>query len=231
MPSFPEPIDWRQLKVFPLATRRSMSAIEDILVDASAAPPAASEFTLGILRQAAAAIRQARARKASVMLLYGAHLVKNGAASLVNALMEGGWVTHLGTNGAGSIHDWEFAFQNWSTESVEQNVATGSFGAWDETGRNLHLALMAGALQEQGYGISVGRFITDDGVEHDLGDAPIELVEEFEDLRADIGVSDDDDGVGIFVGDQFGGSDDASVWLGVDEIDLEFFGDIDIAGA
>ena len=72
---------------------------------------------------------------------------------------------------------------------------------------------------------------TDDGVEHDLGDAPIELVEEFEDLRADIGVSDDDDGVGVFVGDQFGGSDDASVWLGVDEIDLKFFGDIDIAGA
>lgn len=165
MPSFPQPINWRQIKVFPLASRRSMSAIEDILVDAAAPPPAASEFNLGVLRQAAAAIRQARARKQSVMLLYGAHLVKNGAASLVNGLMEGGWVTHLGTNGAGSIHDWEFAFQNWSTESVEQNVATGTFGTWDETGRNLHLALMAGALQGNGYGISLGRFITEDGVE------------------------------------------------------------------
>lgn len=98
------------------------------------------------------------------MFLYGAHLVKNGAAALVDRLMAGGWLTHLGTNGAGSIHDWEFAFQNWSTESVEQNVATGTFGAWDETGRYLHLALLAGGLRGEGYGLSVGRMIAEDGV-------------------------------------------------------------------
>ncbi|MBI3870381.1 MAG: hypothetical protein HY299_17785 [Verrucomicrobia bacterium] len=165
MASFPEPFDWRQLKVYPLASRRSLSAIEEILVDPKAAPPSATDFNLGVIRAACAAIRKARSRKASVMLLYGAHLVKNGAASLVRELMEGGWITHLATNGAGSIHDWEFAFQNWSTESVEQNVATGTFGAWDETGRFIHLALMAGALRGEGYGVSVGRFIAEDGVD------------------------------------------------------------------
>ena len=69
----------------------------------------------------------------------------------------------MATNGAGSIHDWEFAFQNWSTESVEQNVATGTFGTWNETGRNIHLALLAGALRDEGYGVSLGRFIQEDG--------------------------------------------------------------------
>lgn len=98
------------------------------------------------------------------MFLYGAHLVKNGAAAIVERLIAGGWITHLATNGAGSIHDWEFAFQAWSTESVEQNVATGTFGTWDETGRNIHLALLAGGLRAEGYGAALGRFIEEDGV-------------------------------------------------------------------
>ena len=50
-------------------------------------------------------------------------------------MMERGWLTHLATNGAGTIHDWEYAWFGASTESVEQNVATGTFGTWDETGR------------------------------------------------------------------------------------------------
>src|SRR5205823_7472488 len=104
-----------------------------------------------------------RRRGASVMFLYGAHLVKNGASALVERLMERGWITHLATNGAGSIHDWEFAFQGWSTESVEQNVATGTFGTWDETGRSIHLALLAGGVRGEGYGTALGRFIQEDG--------------------------------------------------------------------
>src|SRR6266478_8719207 len=97
------------------------------------------------------------------MFLYGAHLVKNGAAAIVDRFIAGGWITHLATNGAGSIHDWEFAFQGWSTESVEQNVATGTFGTWDETGRNIHLALLCGGARGEGYGTALGRFIQEDG--------------------------------------------------------------------
>ena len=98
------------------------------------------------------------------MLLYGAHLVKNGLLSVVNSLIEQGWITHLATNGAGTIHDWELAFLGRTEESVRDNVATGTFGTWDETGRNIHLALLAGALREEGYGRSLGRFIEEDGV-------------------------------------------------------------------
>jgi hypothetical protein len=78
-------------------------------------------------------------------------------------MMERGWVTHVATNGAGTIHDWEFAWLGRSCESVEENVATGSFGAWDETGRNIHLALLAGGLRDEGYGTALGRFIHEDG--------------------------------------------------------------------
>jgi hypothetical protein len=165
MPNFPAPLDLTKVRVYPLASRRSMAAIEEILVSPASAPPEPpSDFIRERLRRCAQQIHRARKRGAAVMFLYGAHLVKNGAAALVDELMAGGWITHLATNGAGSIHDWEFAFQNWSTESVEQNVATGTFGTWDETGRCLHLALLAGGLSEEGYGISVGRFIIEDGV-------------------------------------------------------------------
>ena len=76
-------------------------------------------------------VRAAISRGASVILMYGAHLIKNGAHRIVIELLEKGWVTHLATNGAGSIHDWELAFLGRTEESVKDNVATGSFGTWE----------------------------------------------------------------------------------------------------
>jgi hypothetical protein len=157
------PLDLSKLKVYPLSQRKSLSAIHEILVNPDSAPPACDAAAAAVGR-CARQIASARQRKASVMLIYGAHLVKNGGAAIVERLLAGGWVTHLATNGAGTIHDWEFAFQAWSTESVRENVATGTFGTWDETGRNIQLALMAGALRGEGYGAALGRFIHEDGV-------------------------------------------------------------------
>jgi hypothetical protein len=57
------------------------------------------------------------------MYIYGAHLIKNGAHLLMEKLMAGGWITHLATNGASVIHDWEWAHHGRSTESVRANVA------------------------------------------------------------------------------------------------------------
>jgi hypothetical protein len=165
MPKPTVPIDLKKVKVYPLASRKSMACMEDILVNPDADPPAlANDFLRERVDGCARQIQAARARGASVMFLYGAHLVKNGAQAIMEKLLAGGWVTHLATNGAGSIHDWEFAFQNWSTESVEQNVATGTFGTWDETGRCIHLALLAGGLCGEGYGAALGRFIREDGI-------------------------------------------------------------------
>ena len=157
------PIDLTKLKVLPLSERKSQARLEDILVDPDSTPaPCPDPIELQI-QLCARRIALARERGASVMLIYGAHLVKNGAADIVGQLLERGWVTHLATNGAGVIHDWEFSFAGVSTESVKDNVETGTFGEWDETGRNIHLALLAGALNEKGFGHSVGQFISQDG--------------------------------------------------------------------
>ena len=164
MKEFPSPLDLSKIKAYPLAQRKNLSAIDGLLVDPNKpAPPCATEVQPRI-RDCVETIIAARKRGASVMLIYGAHLVKNGLLNVANALIERGWVTHLATNGAGTIHDWELAFQGRTEESVRANVATGTFGTWDETGRNIHLALLAGALRGEGYGRSLGRLIEEDGV-------------------------------------------------------------------
>jgi hypothetical protein len=164
MKPYPEPLDLGKLKVRPLAERRSLSRIESLLVDPESPPPAANHIVTEAIAGCARAIASARQSDASVMLLYGAHLIKNGAMEVVNRLVDGGWITHLATNGAGTIHDWELSFLGRTEESVRENVATGSFGTWDETGRCIHLALLTGALRHEGYGRSLGRFIEEDGV-------------------------------------------------------------------
>ena len=162
--NFPEPIDLAKVKVLPLAERKSLSSIDKLLVDpnqpAQPCSPGISEAIVNCVENIAAA----RKRDASVILMYGAHLIKNGAMPIVISLIERSWITHLATNGAGTIHDWELAFLGRTEESVRQNVATGTFGTWDETGRFIHLALLAGGLKAEGYGRSLGRLIIENGV-------------------------------------------------------------------
>lgn len=159
-----EPLDLRRLKVLPLEQRRSLTTVDDVLVPPSRAAAPLPAVLQESVAHAAAAVRRAREREASVILMYGAHLLRNGAALILDEMMRQGWITHVATNGAGTIHDWEYAWLGRSTESVEENVATGTFGAWDETGRNIHLALLKGGVMGEGYGVALGRYIQEDGI-------------------------------------------------------------------
>jgi hypothetical protein len=98
-------------------------------------------------------------------MAFGAHAIKNGLARLLIRYLEQGYATHLATNGAGVIHDWELAYQGQTSEDVRENLSRGKFGNWEETGLYLNLALIAGAYDGLGYGESVGRMIVEDGIE------------------------------------------------------------------
>src|SRR6516162_7607032 len=163
MKEYPAPLDLTKVKVYPLRQRDSLSFIDRMVIDPKSPPKAVGPQIETSIQECVEKMRRARERNSSVILMYGAHLIKNGAMSLVSLLLDHGWVTHLATNGAGTIHDWELAFLGRTEESVRKNVATGSFGTWDETGQNIHLALLAGALRGEGYGRSLGRFIVEDG--------------------------------------------------------------------
>ncbi len=157
------PIDLKKLRVFPLDERKSLTRADEILLDPVGKPaPLDASQAAGVAR-CVADIQASREKGAGVILFYGAHLLRNGTAAILGRLMERGLLTHLATNGAGTIHDWEYAWLGRSTESVKANVATGTFGTWDETGRNIHIALLIGALRNEGYGVALGRFIAEDG--------------------------------------------------------------------
>ncbi|MDG3003776.1 hypothetical protein [Paludisphaera mucosa] len=159
------PLDLSRLRVYPLEERRSLTTVEEVLIDPDAEPkPLPGPVALRVA-ECARRIRRAREMGGGVMLIYGAHLLRNGAASILGRMMAKEWVTHLATNGAGTIHDWEYAWIGRSTESVRENVPLGAFGSWDETGRNIHLALLAAGLRGEGYGAGLGRFIAEDGVD------------------------------------------------------------------
>ncbi len=157
--------DRHRLHVLALSERKNKLSIESDLVPVGASPRALSQEAADVVRETADRIRAARDGNRSVILAFGAHTIKNGLGSVLVSLMEQGWVTHLATNGAGIIHDWEFAFQGETSEDVRANVAAGQFGIWEETGRYINLALRIGAWEGRGYGESVGAMIETGGLD------------------------------------------------------------------
>lgn len=116
------------------------------------------------IEEIAKEIKEARKNDRPVILAFGAHTIKNCLSPVMIAFMEKGYFTHLATNGAGIIHDWEFAYQGHSSEDVRANVAVGEFGIWQETGFYINLALLVGAFEGKGYGESVGSFILNESL-------------------------------------------------------------------
>ncbi|OPZ27425.1 MAG: hypothetical protein BWZ02_01644 [Lentisphaerae bacterium ADurb.BinA184] len=156
-------LDRWELHRHPLAGRPSKVSIERDAVRPDDEPrPLRSAAAAAVVTETAARMRAARSAGRPVMLAFGAHTIKNGLAPVLMKLIEDGWVQHLATNGAGIIHDWEFAFQGRSSEDVRANVAEGKFGIWEETGFHLNLALLLGAYDGLGYGEAVGRLIVEE---------------------------------------------------------------------
>jgi hypothetical protein len=157
--------DRHQLIIKPLSERKDKVFIErdHVPVDAAIAHPL-SESGQKVMDELVERLAMAKGANKSRMLTFGAHAIKNGLAPVFIKLIQDGWITHLATNGAGIIHDWEFAFQGHSSEDVRVNVARGEFGTWRETGFYLNLAIVVGAWRGMGYGESVGAFVEEEGL-------------------------------------------------------------------
>jgi hypothetical protein len=96
-----------------------------------------------------------------VVVLSGAHMVKNGQVSLIVDLVNRGAVSLFGTNGAGTIHSFELALTGASSEDVRTALPAGQFGMAFETGHYLNYALRLGTQRGWGYGECTGRLFCD----------------------------------------------------------------------
>lgn len=104
-------------------------------------------------------IISARKSGSPVICFMGAHVIKSGMSRYIIQLMEKGYITHVASNGAGSIHDFELAFNGGTSEDVPTAIEDGSFGMWDETGLWMNEALKDGALKDMGYGESLAVYV------------------------------------------------------------------------
>lgn len=151
-------VDLSKVTTYPLPQRQNRVALDDF-INPGAPPPAFNhpEFAELVDRLAAA-----RKNGRPVIWMIGGHVVKCGLAPVVIALMERGFITHLASNGAASIHDFEIALQGHTSEDVAKSLENGSFGMAEETGAFMNQAIQQGYQDGIGMGEALGRWIAND---------------------------------------------------------------------
>lgn len=158
--SYPQ-LERSRLLLRPLADRVHDLTLEDVL-PLSWEPPS---FDDPHLVEIAGRITAAREGGRPVILLMGAHVIKQGLSRFVIDLMEKGLLTHVGGNGACAIHDFELALIGATTESVGRYLPKGQFGMWQETGR-INNAVSRGNRVNLGFGEAVGKTIEEENFPH-----------------------------------------------------------------
>lgn len=103
---------------------------------------------LAVADAVARAVREERA----IVCMVGGHVVKTGLAPVLIHLIERRAITHLASNGAAVIHDYEMARWGGTSEDVEAGLVDGTFGMAEETGRDMNTAIRAGAAKTMGMG-------------------------------------------------------------------------------
>lgn len=151
-------VDLKQIKTYALGDRLSRVMTADLVGPDTPVP----EFVNPELDEVVERILQARRASAPVIWMMGGHVVKRGLAPVIIDLMERGFITHLASNGAASIHDFEIALQGQTSEDVTSSLADGSFGMAEETGALMNGAIQDGISQGMGIGEAIGRLIAED---------------------------------------------------------------------
>ena len=159
-----QPIDFSRLKTVPLQARGGKVRVADFAaVYRKGAGIAgwldslprilAGESLRAVVRSIAAA----RARGRAIIWGLGGHVIKCGLAPVLIDLMQRGYATAFAMNGAAAIHDFEIALAGHTSEDVEAVLPDGRFGAAEETGREMNLAIAAGDRDALGMGEALGR--------------------------------------------------------------------------
>jgi hypothetical protein len=159
-----KPLSFEALKTVPIDARGGKVRAEDFArpyqkgagltgVLASLPKILAADSLRGVID----ALRRARDSKRAILWGMGGHVVKCGLADVLLDLMRRGWVTGFVMNGAATIHDFEIAIAGQTSEDVEAVLPDGRFGAAEETGREMNVAIAQGDRDGLGMGESLGR--------------------------------------------------------------------------
>jgi hypothetical protein len=124
------------------------------------------------IRETAVHIVRARQAGGNIVMMVGGHVIRSGVQRYIIDLMERGYITCFSTNGAGMIHDYEFALIGATTESVARYIKEGQFGLWEETGGINDIVNESYRKGTGGMGAAVGEAIS-------VGDFPFKDISVF----------------------------------------------------
>ena len=149
-------LDFENIRTYSVKDRINLVTVENIARPAVDAVPDwdCEEFDVLVSK-----IKKARENGRPVIFSMGAHVIKNGMSRYIIELMKNGYITHISSNGAGSIHDFELAYLGGTSEDVPTAIEDGSFGMWEETGGWMNEALQNGMKKGLGYGESLAVYI------------------------------------------------------------------------
>jgi hypothetical protein len=159
-----QPISFAGLKTVPIDARGGKVRVEDF-----ARPYRKGEGVAGWMaslpkilagdsfRGVVEALQRARRDQRAILWGMGGHVVKCGLGDVLLDLMRRGWVSAFVMNGAASIHDFEIAIAGQTSEDVEAVLPDGRFGAAEETGREMNVAIAQGSREGLGMGEALGK--------------------------------------------------------------------------
>jgi hypothetical protein len=173
-----KPIDLGNINTYPLQSRGSKVNLDRV----SKVYEEGSSFNTFLdslpdilagtaFRDVITGMARAHNRGRGIILAMGAHMVKCGLSPLINDLIHRKLVTGLAMNGAGVIHDVEFAVAGKTSEDVAEQLRDGSFGMARETAEIINEAVVRGYREGSGFGNSVGKTLSD--MQPDHGDKSI----------------------------------------------------------
>lgn len=152
----PKKMNLAETRTFSASGRHNLVRIDTLQTPGVDVPQQYENENLDILTDK---ILEARNSGAQITCFIGAHVIKCGLSRYMIWLMENGFITHLSSNGAGSIHDFELAYLGGTSEHVPTAIEDGSFGMWEETGRWMSEAISQGAKKGYGYGESLANYV------------------------------------------------------------------------
>lgn len=161
-----DPLDFSEVKTYPLASRPSKVAAEDFARPV-ATHASMKDFLSSLpnilavkdLRALAGLIGEAKNKTRAIIVGLGGHVIKTGLAPVLIDLMGRGYVTAFAMNRSAMIHDFEIALVGATSEDVDATLGSGNFGMAEETGRLINEAIKAGASDQIGMGEAVGRLL------------------------------------------------------------------------
>jgi hypothetical protein len=170
MSTYPDldPLDFDDIKTYPLASRGSKVSLNDF------ATPVTEESSLTdflnslpnilavqSIRALASRMRRARSLNKPIIWGMGGHVIKTGLGPILIDLMQRGFLTAIAANGSVLVHDSEIATVGTTSEDVDATLGEGVFGGAEETGELINRAAREGASENIGLGEAVGKLLAE----------------------------------------------------------------------